>query len=165
MLGGMGLDRERGIVFRVPPELSALLPEKSKCSASAVAKAMHFLTDEWLCDVATDYAGKCILIAAALTIIEQSALPDRPTFWVTAGRRGGGKTTTIIMLIVAVTGIRPAAAAWSPNEEERRKALLSYLLQALPCVVWDNIPRGFQISCAHIEKSCTSESYSGVLLG
>jgi hypothetical protein len=69
------------------------------------------------------------------------------------------------MLIVAVTGIRPAAAAWSPNEEERRKALLSYLLQALPYIVWDNIPRGFQISCAHIEKSCTSESYSDRVLG
>jgi hypothetical protein len=88
-----------------------------------------------LCDVACDYAGKCILIAAALTIIERSLLPDRPAFWVTAGRRGGGKTTTIIMLLTAVTGIRPAAAAWSPNEEERRKALLAYLLEALPAIV------------------------------
>lgn len=126
---------------------------------------MRFLTDEWLCDVACDYAGKCVLIAAALTVIERSPLADRPTFWITAGRRGGGKTTTIIMLIMAVTGIRPAAAAWSPNEEERRKALLAYLLQALPCIVWDNIPRGSQISCAHIEKSCTSEFYSDRKLG
>ena len=32
-----------------------------------------------------------------------------------------------MMLLMAITGMRPAAAAWSPNEEERRKALLSYL--------------------------------------
>jgi hypothetical protein len=165
LLAGRGLDRERGIVFRVPPELWAILPSESSCTQTAVAEAMHFLTDEWLCDVSCDYAGKCILIAAALTIIERSLLPDRPAFWITAGRRGGGKTTTIIMLIMAVTGIRPAAAAWSPNEEERRKALLAYLLQALPCIVWDNIPRGSQISCAHIEKSCTSEFYSDRKLG
>ena len=56
---------------------------------------MQFLTDEWLCDVATDYIGKCIIIAAALTLIERSLLPDRPVFFVTAGRRGGGKTTTL----------------------------------------------------------------------
>ena len=30
-------------------------------------EAMQFLCDEWLCDVATDYAGKCTIIAAALT--------------------------------------------------------------------------------------------------
>jgi hypothetical protein len=160
LLAGRGLDREHGIVFRIPSELSDILPTKEDCTPSAVAEAMRFLTDLWLCDVTTDYTGKCILIAAALTVIERSLLPDRPTFWVTAGRRGGGKTTTIIMLLVAVTGIRPAAAAWSPNEEERRKALLAYLLEALPAIVWDNIPRGTQIACAHIEKSCTATFYS-----
>jgi hypothetical protein len=165
LLAGRGLDRVRGIVFRVPPELSAILPKKQDCSPSRVAEAMRFLADEWLCDVACDYAAKCILIAAALTIIERSLLPDRPAFWVTAGRRGGGKTTTIIMLLTAVTGIRPAAAAWSPNEEERRKALLAYLLEALPAIIWDNIPRGTQIACAHIEKSCTSAMYSDRKLG
>jgi hypothetical protein len=165
LLAGRGLDRERGIIFRVPCELSAILPNKMDCTAGAVAEAMRFLADEWLCDVACDYAGKCTLIAAALTIIERSLLPDRPAFWVTAGRRGGGKTTTIIMLLMAVTGIRPAAAAWSPNEEERRKALLAYLLEALPSIVWDNIPRGSQISCPHIEKSCTSAMYSDRKLG
>ena len=33
------------------------------------------------------------------------------------------------------------AAAWSPNEEERRKALLAYLLEAVAAIIWDNIPR------------------------
>jgi hypothetical protein len=165
LLRGPGLDRNYGIVFRVPTKLSAILPKKEDCTPTAVAEAMRFLCDEWLVDVATTYPGKCILIAALLSIIERSLLPDRPTFWVIAGRRGGGKTTTLIMLLVAVTGTRPPAAAWSSNEEERRKALLAYLLEALPAILWDNIPKGSQISCPHIEKSCTSAMYSDRKLG
>jgi hypothetical protein len=165
LLKGRGLDRDRGIVFRIPEELGKILPDKADCTPSAVAEAMRLLTDEWLCDVATDYTGKCTIIAGALSVIERSILPDRPIFWVTAGRRGGGKTTTLIMLLVAVTGIRPAAAAWSPNEEERRKALLAYLLEGMPALIWDNIPNGQKISCPHIERSCTTTWYSDRRLG
>jgi hypothetical protein len=165
LLTGRGLDRERGIVFRVPEELQAMLPQPENCTPTAVAEAMCFLTDEWLCDVAADYTGKCILISAALSIIERSLLPDRPVFFVTAGRRGSGKTTTLIMLMMAVTGMRPAAAAWSPNEEERRKALLAYLMEAISAIIWDNIQRGARIACPHIEKACTTEWYSDRRLG
>jgi len=94
LLKGRGLDRDRGIVFRIPEELGKILPDKADCTPSAVAEAMRFLTDEWLCDVAADYAGKCTIIASALSVIERSLLPDRPVFWITAGRRGGGKTTS-----------------------------------------------------------------------
>jgi len=52
-----------------------------------------------------------------------------------------------------------------PNDEERRKALFAYLLEALPALVWDNIPKGAQISCPHIEKSCTTAIYSDRKLG
>jgi hypothetical protein len=165
LLAKRGLDRQRGIVFRVPPHLLSVIPDPADCTPAAVAEAMRYLIEEWLCDVAANYAGMCTLIAAALTIIERSLLSDRPTFFVTAGRRGGGKTTALVMLLMAVTGIRPAAAAWSPNEEERRKALLAYLMEAVPAIIWDNIPRGTQISCPHIEKSCTTAFYSDRKLG
>ena len=147
------------------PEVMDAAAEAEEVTPEAVARAMKFLTDEWLCDVATDYAGKCTIIAAALTIIERSLLDSRPTFFVTAGRRGSGKTTTLIMLIKAVTGIWPAAAAWSQNEEERRKALMSYFLAGVPYILWDNIQRGTQISCPHIERACTSAFYTDRRLG
>jgi hypothetical protein len=165
LLAPNGLDRARGIIFKLQKELRAILPRRKHCTEAAVREAMQFLCDDWLCDVATDYTGKCTLIAAALTMIERSLLPDRPAFFVTAGRRGGGKTTTLVMLIMAVTGIWPAAAAWSTNEEERRKALLSYFLSGVSYILWDNIPRGSQISCPHIEKSCTAAYYSDRRLG
>jgi hypothetical protein len=146
-------DQQRGIDFHIPPEVAATVPKPGSITDDDVYEAMTFLTEEWLVDVATDYAGKCTVIAAALTMIERSLLDQRPTFFVTAGRRGGGKTTTLTMLIKAVTGIKPAASAWSTNEEERRKALLSYFLYGVACILWDNIARGTQISCPHIEKS------------
>jgi len=60
------IDPERGIEFVIPKEVMALLPRRKDCTEAAVKQAMEFLTDEWLCDVSTDYAGKCTLIAARL---------------------------------------------------------------------------------------------------
>ena len=165
LLAPDGLDRLRGIQFLIQDELRAVIPKRKDCTPERVKAAMEFLCDQWLVDVATDYVGKCTIITAALTLIERSLLPDRPCFFVTAGRRGGGKTTTLTMLIMAVTGLRPAAAAWSTNEEERRKALMSYFLYGVAYILWDNIARGTQISCPHIEKSCTSAYYSDRKLG
>ena len=34
-----------------------------------------------------------------------------------------------------------------------------------PYILWDNIPRGTKISCAHIEKSCTTAYYADRKLG
>jgi hypothetical protein len=160
-----GFDRLRGIDFRIQPAVADCVPEPGTVTDDDVEREMRFLTDDWLVDVATDYAGKCTIIAAGLTIIERSLLDQRPAFLVTAGGRGGGKTTLLIMLIKAVTGVWPAAAAWSTNEEERRKALLSYFMYGVPYILWDNIARGTQISCPHIERSCTAAYYADRKLG
>jgi hypothetical protein len=160
-----GLDQIRGIVFEIPMEVLDVLPSRIECTDDAARDAMQFLCEEWLCDVSANYEGKCIIIAAALTIIERSLLSDRPAFFVTAGRRGGGKTTVLVMLMMAVTGLRPAASAWSTNEEERRKSLLAQFMCGVPYILWDNIARGTQISCPHIERSCTAPLYSDRKLG
>ena len=149
----------------IPQEVLTILPQREQCDDEAVRRAMKFLYEDWLVDVATDHAGKATIVAAALTIIERSLLPDRPAFFITAGRRGSGKTTLIKLLIMAVTGIQPAASAWSSNEEERRKTLLSYFLYGVPYILWDNITRGSRITCPHIEKSCTSAYYADRKLG
>jgi len=126
---------------------------------------LKFLLDEWLVDVALDQTGKCLAILLALTLLQRALLPERPAFFVTAGQRGGGKTTLISMVIAAVLGRRPAAAAWSDNAEERRKALFSYLRQGVATLIWDNIPRGVNISCAHIEAALTAPEITDRVLG
>jgi hypothetical protein len=165
ILSGRGLDRQRGIVFRVPNALEALLPRIEDCTPTAVAEAMRFCADEWLCDVATDYSGKCVLIAQALTILERLLLSARPCFLITAGQRGGGKTTTVHMISLAVLGHRAAAAAWSSSEEERRKALFAFLGAGVAMIAWDNIARGTTISCPSIERALTTETYTDRVLG
>jgi hypothetical protein len=132
LLARNGLDRKRRAVFRIDPVLLPFIPKAEDRTESAVDEAFDFLADEWLCDVATDLEGKCVLIALALTIIERVLLPSRPLFFVTAGLRGGGKTTVLMMISLAVTGIKAAAAAWAADPNERKKALFSYLLEALP---------------------------------
>jgi hypothetical protein len=165
LLSGVGLNRDRRIVFRVPAELQRLLPNPQECTENAVADAMRLLTDEWLIDVATDYPGKCVIIALAATILERLILPERPFFFVTAGQRGGGKTTVLNMVSMAVLGLRASAAAWSSSEEERRKSLFAYLSEGVPFLVWDNLSRGLQIACPSIEKALTAETYSDRVLG
>jgi hypothetical protein len=160
-----GLDRTRGIAFNVDPALMKTIPNRSDCNRRAVGEAMQFLLKEWLVDVSTDFVGKCTLIGLALTIMERSVLDQRPAFFVIAGRRGSGKTTALQMILEAVTGNAVAASAWSQNEEERRKSLLSYLMSGVAYILWDNIQRGAQISCPHIEKSCTTAQYSDRKLG
>jgi hypothetical protein len=165
LLSGAGLNQDYGIVFRIAPELQACLPKPEDCTAAACAEAMRFLTDVFLCDVATTYEGKCVAIAICLTIIERSLLPSRPAFNVTSGQPESGKTTLISMLILAVLGVLPAAAAWSPSAEERRKAIVTYLEAGIPAVTWDNLPDGCRVECPHIEAACTAATISDRRLG
>lgn len=166
LLAGAGLDRAREVVFRIEPALRALVPGYGGAVTDAEAvEALRFLVDEWLCDVATGFAGRVVLLAYALTIIERVLLPERPAFFVTAGQRGGGKTTVITMVVAAVLGRRPPAAAWSPSAEERRKALLAYLAEGVATLVWDNIERGAAVSCPSIEKALTAAEFTDRILG
>src|SRR6516165_3793495 len=164
VIDGVGLDRDTGLVHRIDPLLRACVPSNPPAEQD-VREALIFLLDEWLVDVALDRVGRCIAIMVALTLIERALLPERPAFFVTAGQRGGGKTTLVNMITLAALGRRAAAAAWSENSEERKKALFSYLRQSLACVVWDNIPRGAAISCAHIEAALTASDISDRVLG
>jgi Bifunctional DNA primase/polymerase, N-terminal len=165
LLAGNGLDRKRRAVFRIDPALLAFMPKPEDCGPDEVAEAFKHLTDHWLVDVSTDLDGKCVLIALALSIIERVLFAERPVFFVTGGLRGGGKTTALMMIALAATGTKAAAAAWSSDPDERKKAIFSYLLECLPVLIWDNIPRGATIGCPHIERASTCEFYQDRVLG
>ena len=161
---GVGLDRNTGLLHRIDPLLYACVPSEP-LSEQGVRDALNFLLDEWLVDVALDRVGKCIAIMLALTIIERALLAERPAFFVTAPQRGGGKTTLVHMIVLAVLGRRAAAASWSKNPEERKKALFSYFRQGVAALAWDNIARGSAISCPHIEAALTAPEISDRVLG
>jgi hypothetical protein len=164
-------DRASGIAFFIPAELRRFLmeaivpPANEDVALGMAADAMHYLSDVWLVDVTTNYAGKCVAVAMALSVIERVLFDERPCFLVTAGRRGGGKTTLLNMISAAVTGHKAVARAWSPSHEEQRKAQLAYLREGRPMLVWDNIPRGSVISSAALARALTSPFYSDRELG
>jgi hypothetical protein len=164
ILATNGLDRKSKILFRIEPGIVELLP-KGEITDADILAAMNFLTDEWLCDVLTDYAGKCVLISMAMSILQRSLFRERPCFNVTAGKAEGGKTTVVNMVALAATGICAIAAAWSMVEEERRKALFALARQGLAFVAWDNIKRGTAISCPHFEKMLTADVIGDRVLG
>jgi hypothetical protein len=164
VIDGVGLDRDTGLVHRIDPLLRACVPSNT-LTEQDVRAALIYLLEEWLVDVALDRVGKCIAIMLAMTLIERALLPERPAFFVTAGQRGGGKTTLVNMITLATLGRRAAAASWSENSEERKKALFSYLRQSVACLAWDNISRGSAISCPHIEAALTALDKSDRVLG
>ena len=81
-----GLDPQSGVFYRISPEMLDVAPGGVVTDQDAV-NAWLYLTDEWLCDVATDITGKSIAIAYALTLIERVLLPARPAFFFTAAQR------------------------------------------------------------------------------
>jgi hypothetical protein len=164
VLDGVGLNRSNGLYYAIEPALRDCLPQ-DKITAGDVRQETHFLLDEWLGDVLTDTKGKLVAIAMGLSIIQRHLLDARPAFLVTAGQRGGGKTTLIHMTVMAALGRMASAAAWSTEPEERRKALFAYFLQGVAALVWDNLPTGMAITCAHIEESLTSPALSDRILG
>ena len=164
-VAGVGLDRDARIFYEIEPALLQCLPDPATITDQQAIDAYNFLANEWLVDVTTDAGGKAVAIAAALTMIQRIALDQRPAFFIVAGQRGGGKTTLASMITMAAMGRSPAAAAWASNEDERRKALLSYLRTGAASIVWDNIQRGTVIKCPHIERALTSPEYTDRVLG
>jgi hypothetical protein len=69
------------------------------------------------------------------------------------------------MLSLAGYGRRASAASWSPNEEERRKAVFAHFRDGPAMIAWDNLPRGASISCPTIEKALTSPTITDRVLG
>jgi hypothetical protein len=165
VIAGVGLDRSTSLVYRIEPRLLSCIPRDEELTEEHVSKALHFLIDDWLVDVNTDVTGKLLILMRALQKIERVLLSQRPAWFVTAGKAGSGKTTVIAITTMAVDGRPASAAAWSENEEERRKALFAYQRQGISEINWDNIQRGAQISSSAIEKSLTILENSDRVLG
>jgi hypothetical protein len=160
-----GYDPDLKLLFRIHPDLLAIMPQAEDCNVDAGRAAFRFLCDQWLCDVDTTSQGKAIIVAMALTIIERHLLSERLAFLFVAGQRGGGKTTAVNMVSAAVLGRRAAAAAWSDAPDERRKALFAAFSEGLDLLVFDNMPRGAAIGCPHIDKALTSPTFRDRVLG
>jgi hypothetical protein len=165
VLAGEGVDGELGVAFRIPPDLLAVVPDRARITDSDVLDAYRFFTDELMADVETDPAGRAVMVAYVLSLVQRLILPERPLFMFSAGQRGSGKTTTVSMGTIAALGRRPAAASWASSEEERGKALFAAQREGVASIAFDNIPAGAALSCPHIERALTSPEATDRVLG
>ena len=110
--------------------------------------------------------GKCSIVAAALTMIERSLLPDRPLL---LRYRRAGAVAENHVTGYAHHGRHRGAAGPRRRGRPMRRSVARHCWPtsslAVPYILWDNIARGTQISCPHIEKSCTSAYYADRKLG
>ena len=160
-----GFNPDLGLYFRVDAALKAALPDPSRVTREDAIRAYKFLADDWLCDVDTDADGKAVIVAIALSIIERQLFLTRPGFFITAPLAGSGKTTALSMVSMAVLGRYAAATGWSSSEEERQKALFSYLVGGVPLIVWDNIKKGTNVASEAVDRALTSPDYQLRILG
>jgi hypothetical protein len=159
------LDKLRGIAFIIDEKLREQLPAGRVRDDAQVAAALKFLLDDWMVEVKCTFVDKCMAIALALTIIERSLLAERPVGFITSPTPESGKTTLAKMLITADTGTDAVAFTWAGNEDERRKALLSYFDAGLAYILWDNILDGTFVQSPNLERSCTASYYADRKLG
>ena len=153
-----GFDEALGIWFAIPGELKEAIPNESECTFDTVKREYEWLCNGWLCDVAATTEGKAVAIALACTVIVRHVVPVMPVFLARAGQHGTGKTTLLNMIATALTGRLASAAAWSPKDEERRKALFAYMMNDAAMLVFDNIREGTLIDCPHLAKYVTAGS-------
>ncbi len=165
LVAGHGLDAQRQVIFRIPDALLAAVPAPAEVDLDYAVDCFDYLINKWLVDVTTTPAGKAVIIAMTAQTVQRHLLAERPAYAIDAGQRGGGKTTTVVMAHVAATGIRPAAAVWADDENERRKALLAAFMTGVAMIPFDNISRGTPIRCPHIERALTSAEMVDRVLG
>lgn len=165
LIAPVGYDPDTCLFFCVDPELLALLPQPVGYTLEAAQASWKFLTEDWLADVATTKEGKAICVAMLASIVERHLLAEQPAYIASAGMRGSGKTTALNMVSTAALGVSAAAASWSGESEERRKALFSAAREGVPLLVFDNTVRGTVIDCPHINAFLTSAAIRDRILG
>jgi hypothetical protein len=154
-----GFDQASGVMFQIEPAVAAAMPEPSAVTMETAKAAYKWLTDEFLVDVSATAAGKAVLVALKLTIIQRHCFSnERPGFLITAGNAGTGKTTCINMISEALFGRSAAAARWGDTPKDRGTALFSYCRENVPSIVWDNIRRGTGVDDDNIAAALTSRA-------
>jgi hypothetical protein len=160
-----GIDAAMHIFFQIDPLVREYLPDPSACNAEMAKISMTWLHDVWLKGVATDFRGKSVAVALALSIIERGLFPERPGFLINSHRAEVGKTTLLHMISIAVRGVAVGAYSWAPDETERRKAMLSALVGGPDLVVWDNLQNGQVLQSPTLDLVLTSTELTGRVLG
>ena len=127
---------------------------------------MTFLFDEWLVDVALDRRGQVRGDTTGAYSASTRAFARAPCLLRDCGPTGRRKDDLNQHDHCRRLGPAPCRRGMVGQcRGTQRRRLFSYLRQGVASLVWDNIARGSNISCPHIEAALTASEISDRVLG
>lgn len=162
-LDAPGWDEATGLLFDPNGDFDPIPSAPTLDDARAAAGRLLAIVADF------PFAGdehKAAWLAGLLTALARYAI-DGPTplFLFDANTPGTGKSL-LCHLVSLIAARRPMACADMPErEEEMSKTLLAIALAGDPFVLFDNVPTGFSIGGASLDRALTAPTVKGRILG
>ena len=141
-------------------QFSVMAKPTKQDAQTALGQLMALLTE-------FDFAGQndeTAAIAGMLTATIRPSLPTAPMFHVKAPQIASGKSYLSGIIAAFASPTAPSAVAFPTSEEEAQKLLLSCLLEAPACVIFDNLTSDL-IPFKSLCSALTEEHLTGRILG
>lgn len=104
-------------------------------------------------------------LAACVTAVIRPSLELAPAYAVNAVTRETGKTTIQEVIAAVASTAHCSPGDFPKNPEELPKQIIGFAHAGKPCVILDNVPQTFAVSCSALDSAITSGKITGRLLG
>jgi hypothetical protein len=160
-----GYDEATGLLFEPEAEIEFLPVAERPTREEAEAAWREIRKTVETIQFASDN-DRSAWLAALLTVGGRRYVPGPvPGYAFIANRSMTGKTYSAALIHRILTGREPELNAYTADEEEVRKTLLSLAISPPPLFLVDNVPNGCEFGGAAWDAVLTSRTVSGRLLG
>ncbi len=163
ILSVKGWDEETGLVYQPGATFPALPTRPTKEDAAAAASRLFSLVGNF--PFAKPH-HRAAWLAALLTALARFAIQGpTPLFLFDANCPGTGKSKLCDIIAIVVSGREMPRSGYPDDETEMAKQILSIALAADLMVLFDNVPTGFSVGGASIDRALTARTVKGRILG
>ncbi len=156
-----GFDEPTGLFGVFDARLFQVLDKPTKEDAqNALAELQALLTEFGF----PGLHDKAAAVAGMLTASVRPSLPTAPMFHIKASQPGSGKSYLTSIIAAFASPTVASAVAFPTSEEEAQKLLLSCLLEAPACIIFDNLTSDL-IPFKSLCSALTEEHLTGRILG
>jgi hypothetical protein len=161
ILQSPGYDDKSGLLYRPSAKFPKVPENPSRADAvKAVSELLEVIKDFPF----VDDADRSAWLALVLSLIGRSAIAGCvPMFTNTATTRGSGKSLSADAASLIAYGKHAARKTYTTDDNEQRKAITATALEALPCVLLDNIDA--PLGGAALDAALTALTWTDRVLG
>lgn len=161
-----GYHREDRLWYR-PQENLSISPIPHNPTDDALAQARDLFMKDLLVDFRfVSYADIAHFMAAALHPFIRRMIPGpTPLHVIEAPSIGSGKSMLANLIAIIATGKMAQVSSFADNEEERRKAITTELVEGKPIIVFDNASQSTTLDSAVLAAVLTCDLWKDRLLG